>query len=64
MSGLNPVLKKLENTFSYRLYHDFLSLAKHVAKATGGVFSMASISPAEQAYLDLKMLEPVSDGTI
>ena len=64
MTGLNPVLKKLENTFSYRLYHDFLSLAKHVAKATGGVFNMASISPVEQAYLNLKMIEPVSDGAI
>jgi hypothetical protein len=64
MSGLNPILKKLESGFSYTLYHDFLSFARHVAKATGGVFRMASISPIEQSYIDLKMLDPVSDGAI
>ena len=61
LSKLNPVLAKLNPSFSHLLYRDLLSFAKHVARSSGGVLSMGSISPEEEALMSLPMITPVED---
>jgi hypothetical protein len=56
---VNPILAKLDNKMAVNLYRDFLSFAKHVAKATGGFLSFGSISAAEKKVIGLDMIEPV-----
>lgn len=60
LEKLNPVMKKLNAHDGHRLYEDFLSFARHVAKSNGGVFYMGSISPEEKALLDLSMIDAVA----
>ena len=56
---LNPIIEKLGGHDAYRLYHDFLSFAKHVAKSSGGILYMANISPAEKKLMNLDMITSI-----
>ena len=59
LASLNPILQKLDRLDALKLYHDFLSFAKHVAKSSGGILYMANISPAEKALMSLDMISPI-----
>ncbi len=61
LEAVNPVIAKLNGHDAYRLYHDFLSFAKHVAKSSGGILYMGNVSPNEKALLDLEMIHPIED---
>lgn len=57
LSGLNPVMKKLDNIFARQLYKSLKSLAVSVANASGGVLGMGTMGPAEKELLGLDMIE-------
>lgn len=59
LTELNPLLAQLDQTVAYHLYRSYLSFAKHVAKASGGLFGFFSIGPDEKALLGLPMLNVV-----
>ena len=58
LQKLNKILPKLNPEFSDLFYKSLLSLSKHVAKASGGIWGFGSISPEEKKYLDLHVIEP------
>jgi hypothetical protein len=58
LTELNPILAKLDPQTATRLYKSYLSFAKHVAKASGGVLGFFSINHAEKQLLELPMLDP------
>ncbi len=57
LSGLNPIFKKVDNKFANEFYESLRTLAKQVAKSSGGIWGYGSISPQEQKYLELEMIE-------
>jgi uncharacterized protein YydD (DUF2326 family) len=57
LSGLNPILKKLEPKHAAHIYGELKSFAKHVARASGGFLTFWSISAEEKRWIDLPMLE-------
>jgi len=59
IAGINAILPKLENDLAVDLYNSYKSFAKHVAKSSGGFLGMMSISSAEEALMDLPMLDKV-----
>jgi len=59
LSGLNPIISKLETVFAWRYYNSLVSFAEHVAKASGGFLGWASINKEEQALIGLDMINPV-----
>lgn len=58
LKKLNRIFPKLDPEFSKVFYNSLLSLSKHVAKASGGLWGFGSISPEEKKYLDLHVIDP------
>lgn len=56
---VNPVLAKLDPYTAYDLYRSYLTLAKSVAKSSGGILGFWSISKEEQKLIDLPMITPI-----
>ena len=56
MAALNPILEELPLQEAAILYKDFISFAKHVAKASGGFFGFFSVGPEEGKVIGLPML--------
>lgn len=59
LSKLNDVLPKLDTFYAAQLYQSFLSFAKHIARASGGVLRFLTIGPKEDKVMDLPMIRPV-----
>jgi len=59
LEQLNPILAKLSTHHAHVFYDGFVSFAKHVAKASGGVVGFMSIGPEEKQVVDLPMLHPI-----
>lgn len=57
LAELNAILAKLDNGNDF--LDSFRSFAKHVAKASGGIFGFGSISEDEARLMDLHMLKPI-----
>lgn len=57
LSALNPIFRKVQLKFAKEYLDSLKSLAKQVAKASGGIWGYGSISPEEQRFLDLDMIE-------
>jgi hypothetical protein len=57
LSGLNPILRKMDDYDASIYYQNFLTFAKHVAKASGGILRFMSIGPEEREVIGLPMLE-------
>lgn len=57
LSQLNDILPKLDARYARALVQDWKSLAKAVAKASGGILGFASISLEESHFIDLKMIK-------
>ncbi len=64
LARVNPIMEALDEELAYHLYTDWLTYAAHVAKASGGVFHMASISPNEKKWMQLPMITPILDRGI
>lgn len=60
LAQLNDVLPLLEDNLGYQLRKEYISFAKHVAKASGGFLGFLSVSAAESKLVDLDMIKPVS----
>ncbi|MBL8006491.1 MAG: hypothetical protein JNJ56_03090 [Ignavibacteria bacterium] len=58
LKKLNNILPKLNKEFAKELYKSYLSLAKQVAQASGGIWGYGSISREEQRLLDLEIINP------
>lgn len=56
MAPLNDILEKIEPKVAAQLYSEWLSFAKHVARASGGFLKFWSISPEEKRWIGLPML--------
>ena len=56
MAPLNDILAKLEPKVAAAMYDEWLSFAKHVARASGGFLKMWSISAEEKKWINLPML--------
>lgn len=58
LKKINNILPKLDPEFSKEFYKGLLSLAKHVAEASGGIWGYGSISPEEKKHLNLHVIDP------
>lgn len=56
ITEVNKLLKKLPLDHAIALYWSFRDLANQVARASGGLFGLLSVSFSETRYLDLKMI--------
>lgn len=59
LAELNSILAKLDHYYADTLLKSFKSFAKHVARASGGIFGFGSISRDEARVMELKMLNPI-----
>ena len=57
LEKMNPILKKLDEDLALHLYRDYLSFAKHVARASGGFLTFGSISSEEKKLIKLSMIQ-------
>jgi len=57
LQKLNNILPKLDNNFARELHKSYVTLAKHVAQASGGIWGYGSISPAEQKLIELEVIK-------
>jgi len=56
ISEVNELFKKLPGEYTVALYNSYRDLANQVARASGGLFGLLSVSFSESKYLDLKMI--------
>jgi hypothetical protein len=61
LHALNGIFKKVDKKFAREFYESLRTLAKQVAKASGGIWGYGSISPQEQKYLDIDMINEPKD---
>lgn len=59
LETLNPILAKMNIKSSSQLYNTYLSYAEEVAKASGGFLRMLAVSPSENLWIGLPMLDPI-----
>jgi hypothetical protein len=59
LEELNQILPKLDARVAYKTYKSFVSFAKHVAKASGGILGFFSVNKHEAAVMKLPMINPV-----
>jgi hypothetical protein len=54
---LNPILKKLDKSFSKPFYDMLKELAEKIAGSSGGLWGMMSVDSEEAKYIRLPMLD-------
>lgn len=59
LTAVNAVLQKIDKRQAQHFHEGLLSLANHVAKASGGFIGWLSIGPKEAKVTELPMIEPV-----
>ena len=57
IAALNPIMRKMDDFDAAAYYKSFLSFAKHVAQASGGIMRFMSIGPEEKEVMTLPMLD-------
>lgn len=62
LSQLNPILKKLDKTFSKPFYDMLKELAEKIAGSSGGLWGMMSVDSEEAKYIRLPMIEDPSQN--
>ncbi len=60
LAELNPILTSLQPADGAYIYKGYISFAKRIAKASGGILSFFSIGPEEKKWMELKMITPVT----
>lgn len=60
IAQVNPILAKLNHETAYDLYKSYLTLARSVAKASGGILGFGSISKKEAKLIELHMITPIA----
>ncbi len=61
LEKLNPILTKIDPTFSVQFYESLKDLASKVAHATGGVMGFLSVGYEESKLVGLKMIKDPSN---
>ena len=56
LTKVNDLLEKLDLEHAQQLYSSFREFAYGLAKSSGGLFGLFSVSFAESKYIDLKMI--------
>ncbi len=64
LADVNPVLAKLDPETAYHLYKSYLTLAKSIAKASGGILGFGAISHNEAHLITLSMITPIAQPTV
>lgn len=59
LRNINPILAKLPQEVAASYYESLTSLAKHVARASGGFLRIWAISSKEAAWVELPMITPI-----
>lgn len=59
----NPILLRLNKGLGGKLYQSYLSFARQIAMASGGLLGFGAISAEENKWLDLKMLNNPEEVT-
>jgi hypothetical protein len=62
LSHLNPILKKLDKSFSKPFYDMLKELAEKIAGSSGGLWGMMSVDSEEAKYMRLPMLDDPSQN--
>lgn len=57
LEKLSEILPKLDHTFAVQLHKSLVTFAESIAKESGGIFGMGSVSAAENKWLDLPMIK-------
>lgn len=57
LGQLNPILKKLDRSFSKPFYDMLKELAEKIAGSSGGLWGMMSVDSEEAKYIRLPMIE-------
>ena len=60
LGQLNPILKKLDRSFSKPFYDMLKELAEKIAGSSGGLWGMMSVDSEEAKYIRLPMIEDPS----
>ena len=58
---VNPILAKLELYLAFRVYDSYLSFARRIAEASGGILGFGTVSEAENQWLMLPMITPIAE---
>jgi hypothetical protein len=65
LSQLNPILKKLDKSFSKAFYDMLKELAEKIAGSSGGLWGMMSVDSEEAKYIRLPMLDdPAQNNSV
>lgn len=65
LSQLNPILKKLDKSFSKPFYDMLKELAEKIAGSSGGFWGMMSVDSEEAKYIRLPMLDdPTQNNSV
>jgi hypothetical protein len=59
LTGINDVLAKIEPALGAKIYKSYLSFARHIAKATGGIMGFFAINQEEAKLVHLPMIKPI-----
>jgi len=60
LEKINPILAKLDQRVAGYLYKGLVSFAHHIARSEGGFLGFFSVSKAEEKWMNLPMITPVS----
>jgi hypothetical protein len=60
----NAILQKLAKGLGAKLYQSYLSFAKQIAMASGGLLGFGAISAEENKWIDLKMLNNPEEQSV
>ncbi len=59
LSKINDILIKLNMRTSSQLYTSFIAYAEQIARASGGILRMMSVSKEESMWIGLPMIDPI-----
>ncbi len=61
LTRVNDLFKKIELEYAQQLYLSFRDFAYRIARVSGGLFGLLSVSFAESKFIDLKMIREPSE---
>jgi Zn-dependent oligopeptidase len=59
LSVVNQIFAKLNMRTSNQLYTSFIAYAEQIARASGGILRMMSVSKEESLWIGLPMIDPI-----
>ncbi len=62
LSQLNPILKKMDRSFTKPFYDMLKELAEKIAGSSGGLWGMMTVDDEEAKYIDLPMIQDPAEN--